>query len=266
MESTEDGSSWLRRFSSYESSHNRHARVREGWVKAIEDAGFTPQFIHGSQLAALPKGATVVIPDAWALSSAEQKALAALPPGSVTGSGCAGVFDEHGKLRTTGALAMVSDQEKSFVLGVGGVVESGESATAYSTGRLKPVPAQGFPSFVASVINRQPPVKIDSSARVYCHRYQSGKNRLFAFERNIAWQMSEALSQAGGNEALEKPVEVTAKWPAAAHLYDLRTGKYLGHQDHVTFTIDPWQPSLFAACTEKLREGDVVGLLAAQAH
>jgi hypothetical protein len=73
--------------------------------------------------------------------------------------------------------------------------------------------------------------------------------------------MSEALSQAGGNEALEKSVEVTAKWPAAAHLYDLRSGKYLGKQDHLTFTVDPWQPSLFAACPDKLPDGDVVRLL-----
>ena len=29
-------------------------------------------------------------------------------------------------------------------------------------------------------------------------------------------------------------------------MYDLRTGKYLGHTDRFTFLLDPWQPSLFA--------------------
>jgi hypothetical protein len=117
---------------------------------------------------------------------------------------------------------------------------------------------------VSSVIKHPPAVKVDAAARVYCHRYQLGNARLFAFERNIEWQMSEALSQSGGNEALEKPAEVTARWPVASHLYDLRTGQYLGHKDRITFTVDPWQPSLFAGCPDKLAEGDIVSLLAGQ--
>ncbi len=265
LETTGDGSSWFRRFSSYESTHNRHARVREGWVKAIEDLGFTPRFVHGSELAALPQDASVILPDSWALSASELKALSALPAGTVTGSGCAGVFDDHGRLRTEGALASVTRQDQSFSLGTGGLKVSDESAATYAAGRLKPSPDQGFPSFVASALKKKPAVAIDAAERVYCHRYRSGAHRLLAFERNITWEMSEALSQAGGNEALEKTGEVTATLPEPAHLYDLRTGKYLGHQSRFTFTLDPWQPSLFAACVEKLPGGDVVALLASQA-
>jgi hypothetical protein len=263
MESIGDGASWVRRFSSYEATHSRHARVREGWIKAIQDCGFTPQFV--SVLSTVSKGDTVVLPDAWALSKDELEGLRSLPPGSVTGSGSAGLFDEHGKLRSNDAFAVLSSQKGTFGLGATGLVESAESAEAYATERLKPNPPPGFPAFVASVIQRKPPVKVDAAARVYCHRYRLGKARLIAFERNIAWQMSDSLKQAGGNEALEEPGEVTARLAVAAHLYDLRTGKYLGHRDSLAFDLDPWQPSLFAVCEEKLPEGEIVSLLEAQA-
>lgn len=75
---------------------------------------------------------------------------------------------------------------------------------------------------------------------------------LIAIERNISYKMSESLKQAGGNEALEKPVEIKAALGVPAHAYDLRTLKYLGHVDTLTFTLDPWRPSLFASLPEKV--------------
>jgi hypothetical protein len=104
-----------------------------------------------------------------------------------------------------------------------------------------------------------------SRSRTRVHRYQAGPNRLLAFERNVDYHMSEDLKQAGGNEALEKPVEVEAKLAQAAHVYDLRARKHLGRTDHFTFRLDPWQPSLFALTTEPVAEDRVVELLLAQA-
>jgi hypothetical protein len=74
--------------------------------------------------------------------------------------------------------------------------------------------------------------------------------------------MSEDLKQSGGNEALEKPVEFTARLKAAAHVYDLRTGKYLGLLDQIPFMLDPWQPSLFALFAQRVTGDDVLGALA----
>jgi hypothetical protein len=51
MESTVDGSTWLRRFSSYEADHNRMAEVRDSWLKLFQDAGFSPRFISAHELA-----------------------------------------------------------------------------------------------------------------------------------------------------------------------------------------------------------------------
>ncbi len=45
LESTEDGRTWPRRFSSFESQHSRHAAIREAWLKSIQDQGFSPRFV-----------------------------------------------------------------------------------------------------------------------------------------------------------------------------------------------------------------------------
>ena len=77
--------------------------------------------------------------------------------------------------------------------------------------------------------------------------------------------MSEDLKQAGGNEALEKPVSVAATLATAAHLYDLRTQSYLGRTDRLQFTLDPWQPSLFAALSEQVPAETLMSFLERQA-
>ena len=103
------------------------------------------------------------------------------------------------------------------------------------------------------------PVRVPLETRTRVHRFKLGDARLLAFERNISYHMSEDLKQAGGNEALEKPVTLEATLAAPAHVYDLRALQYLGRTDRLRFTLDPWQPSLFAllgdqAPTEKLIE------------
>jgi hypothetical protein len=70
------------------------------------------------------------------------------------------------------------------------------------------------------------------------------------------------LKQAGGNEALERPLELEATLSRSAHVFDLRAQKYLGQTDHLRFTLDPWQPSLFAMTQEKLAAESIVTILA----
>ena len=52
LESTVDGSTWLRRFSSFESSNNRLVKVRDGWLKALTDLGYSPRFLSSQQVEA----------------------------------------------------------------------------------------------------------------------------------------------------------------------------------------------------------------------
>ena len=94
------------------------------------------------------------------------------------------------------------------------------------------------------------------------HRFSVARGQIVAFERNITYQMSEELKQAGGNEALEKPIEVEATLAQPAHVYDLRTQQYLGHIGRLRFSLDPWQPSVFALTQNRLpAEGIVAALL-----
>src|SRR5205807_2318763 len=53
QESTIDGSTWLRRFSSYEAEHNQVVRTRDGWLKMFQDTGYSPRFVTGDQLVSL---------------------------------------------------------------------------------------------------------------------------------------------------------------------------------------------------------------------
>jgi len=98
---------------------------------------------------------------------------------------------------------------------------------------------------------------VDPATRTRIHRYRLGNHRLLAFERNINYQMSEDLKQAGGNKLLEEPAVIEVKLPAPGHVYDLRTQKYHGKVDRFRFTLDPWQPSLFAIAGKPI-QGDLV--------
>jgi hypothetical protein len=99
-------------------------------------------------------------------------------------------------------------------------------------------------------------------------RYRLGSARLIAFERNIHYRMGEDLKQAADNRALETPVAFTAYLRVKSHIYDLRSGKYLGFADNVHVELDPWVPSLFALLPEKLPDdtGVVTALANAAAH
>jgi hypothetical protein len=113
----------------------------------------------------------------------------------------------------------------------------------------------------------QLPVQVPLELCIRTHRYRLGADaRLLAFERGVDYHMSEDLKQAGGNEPLEKSVTFTAKLSKKAHVYDLRTGAYLGERDDIAVDLNPWKPSLFALLGEKLPEGGgVVETLLSQA-
>src|SRR5438552_17558600 len=92
--------------------------------------------------------------------------------------------------------------------------------------------------------NLKPEVSVPVDARVRIYRFQSGDTLLLGFERNIDYQMSEDLKQAGGNEALEKPIQLRASLNSPLHSYDLVHKTYMGFSKEIQFTLDPWHPSL----------------------
>lgn len=266
LESTVDGSTWPRRFSSFEAEHNRHAKVRNAWLKAFQDLGFSPQFIASEQLEQLRLDPadqfTLVLPQAWALSDREIAKVESIctgprpatpPDRLVLADGPPGLFNEHGRLRTTNQLERVFPANPgSQAVAWRGDLKPKKRFAAGTVGfpqrRLSAMPDPALWDWLEGEVGRGT-IKLPPSARARVHRFRAGDALLVAIERNIEYQMSEDLKQAGGNEALEKQVELTARLSPSSptkHIYDLRTGQRLGHGQDWTFTLDPWQPSLFA--------------------
>lgn len=277
LESTVDGSTWLRRFPSFEADHNRQVKVRDGWLKACQDLGYSPEFISSEQIEAgdLQKaGATgplvLVLPCSWAISDREAVEIKRLlepsqhptPRHTLFCDGSPGQFDQHGKLRETSALGSFSPPPDA-TLPACFAIEGGKSArigidiAAYTADRLKLRPELGLQTWLASHLRGlEPEVSLPASACVRTYRFKSARGHLVAFERNISYQMSEELKQAGGNEALEQPVDLDAKLQHPMHVYDLRSQTYLGYTNQIHFSLDPWQPSLFALTPEPAPNGN----------
>ena len=265
LESTVDGSTWLRRFSSFEAAHNRHAQVRHAWIERLQDLGYSPRFMSTEQIerGALKDVTALVLPQSWAMSDAESAAIAAWQKSGRTllCDGTPGMFDAHCKLRASGpfdawfppgeinrASAMKPGAAKANVFPVDMV-------------KLAAAPSEEWAAWLAAQMPAPAPVRVPANARVQTHRYMLASTRLIAFERNVNYTMTEDLKQGGGNESLEKPVAFDAELAAPAHVYDLRTGKYLGHTAKIAVSLDPWQPSLYALSVAKLPDGDVVKTL-----
>jgi Beta-galactosidase len=260
LESTVDGATWPRRFSSFEAAHNHAAQARDGWLKAMEDLGYSPQFISAEQIEAgelaARSNAVVVLSSVYAISDQEAQQLS-----QVAGrhrlffDAFPGTFDQHGKLRRTFPTYLFD----------GGGGFTGDPAL-YAAERLRPIPspaALDLAGWLAANLQAQRPViSLPRAARVRVHRFRLPNGSLLAFERNIEYAMSESLQQAGGNEALEKPVEVQVTLPQAVHIYDLNTQTYLGRADHIEFTLDPWRPSLFALTAKEFPAASILSTLA----
>ncbi|MHA3775220.1 beta-galactosidase [Verrucomicrobiota bacterium sgz303538] len=292
LESQVDGSSWLRRFSSYEASHNRMLKVRNAWLKLVTDLGYSPRFVSSEQVekGELVRGGyrALIMPESLAVSDAEANAVktwlfADKQPRVFLSNGIPGLFDDHARLRPQPAFAdlipYAGPTERVFVrnnnvpLGNPAVDAREGNLSDYNAERSRVIDstwegdanrnpdlwstwarAKAFDAIAASI-------QVPPASRVAVHRFRLGEAQLVAFERNISYQMSEDLKQVGGNEPFEKPISFESKLPAPAHIYDLRTQKYLGHSDRISVSLDPWHPSIFALLSEQVPEDRVLDLL-----
>ena len=271
MESTVDGKTWLRRFSSYEADHNRHAVVRNAWLKALQDLGFSPNFIAGEELA---KGLAasqriLILPQSWAMSETELASVKSFSKREhrvVIADGPHGLLDEHGTMRANFDWPAKTSPEGVRVTfgtnpGEQSFRETSATLSDYPVNRLKATlesdPLETIRKLFADRGVR-PPVTVPAEMRVRVHRFKVGdKARLVAFERNVEYKMREELAQVGGNEQLEKPIAFVAKLAHPGHIVNLRTGERLGKHSEFRVELDPWQPALFAVTAEEVT-GDIV--------
>ena len=266
LESIEDGSTWVRRFSSYEAEHNRLAKVRGGWLKALQDLGYSPRFVAAAQiengLLSQAGYRVLVLPGSVAMSDRELEQVRLFREargGAAVLADAPVSFDEHGRLRPHAAFAATAPP--------------GSDLAAYAADRLQPEMPSTWAWIGAQCKGVKPAVTVrlrgnglPYAARAAVYRYALGRARLVAVERNIHYQMTEDLRQLGANDALEKPVDLDLQLDAAAYVYDLREAKLLGRTDRLAFTLDPWRPSLFALLPEQAAETNIVASLQRHAH
>ncbi len=284
LESTIDGKTWPRRFSSFEATHNQHAQVRNSWLKLLQDLGYSPGFANGPGIqddsepdnGAIFPGAShsdasaLIVPRSWALSPVERKWIDQARGRLINVvDGTPGFFDAHGKfsLPANWKRSNASEPQLRVDQETGAGLETvitQSSLDHYAVDRLSarfdPSAARKIAKPLAECIG-PPRVRVPIEARVRTHRFTLGKARLLAFERNIDYKMSEELAQAGGNEQLEKPVTFTATWNGEKHVVDLRTGQTLGRTASIEVHLEPWQPSLYALTDEPLAVDAVQALL-----
>jgi hypothetical protein len=256
------------------------AQRRQAWVKLLQDSGYTPRFISSEQIerGELKRVKALVLCNSIALSDEECRAIDEFSDGAddkrmLAGSGTSGQFDQHGRLRSRPGIKVPQKPASKDSL-----TWCYEIRANAGNGMKNPVDlrdwlsqrgsGQALPEIFANSTFRTvipPAIVVPPDLAIRTHRYRLGPARLVAFERNLVWQMGEDLKQHGGNTGLERPVSFEAKLLAKAHVYDLRSGKYLGHTDAVPVDLDPWRPSLFALLEQKLEDGmDIVAHLARQ--
>lgn len=285
LESTVDGSTWHRRFSSFEAGHNRLVRVRNSWLKLFQDLGYSPRFISAAELTQLgktqPGNAVLVLPQSLALADEEVAAVenfcrARAGSGGVFCDGTPGAFNEHGRLRATNRLEQLFPATKSTAASfvswsppgsTGSTTRQTDSKPGdiahFATDRLSVTPKTEWTDWARTYLRLPRAVTVPAEARVRIHRYRVGTARLLAFERNVNYQMSENLQQTAGNEFLEKPIELEATLTEPAFVYDLGTLKFLAQTNRVCFKLDPWQPTLLALLRERIPPAELLTTLTA---
>ena len=199
-----DGSTWLRRFSSFEADHNRQARVRDGWLKAFQDLGFEPQFISSEEIEAgrltSLGDAALVLPSSHALSDREAAEITpsyldnrnpsrmlssatACPARLMNTANCGNkALQSFSRLRRfgscAGAVVFQQWQECSPPRSLAISPVTPPTASLRRTGN-GPTGCGGSSNSLHPVIIRPP----RSHARV--HRFRAGTAELIAFERNV---------------------------------------------------------------------------------
>ncbi len=121
FDSREDGNTWPRRFSSYEATHSRFARVRDSFVRVIEDVGLQFNFVSYGQIESgeLLNGnyKVLLLPQSVAMSREEVKQIEAFVQagGTVIADNMTATMDEHCKRLPQGQLDELFGIQRSGV-------------------------------------------------------------------------------------------------------------------------------------------------------
>jgi hypothetical protein len=257
------GERWVHRNSSAERIRSRYVRLRESWVKLIEDNGFQYRFLCSAQVARgdlRPYDARtgqgfklLFLPEIEALSTAEADAIRAFVKagGAVVADKLPGAFDEHGKRRKVSPLAGLFGESKRAIL-------LNQDMLPYYRQRLYPQGDESLKMLIGKHLVRTvagdqvtPRVVGDDGqpvTGVEVTVWRNGAAELIALHRNPQLRVHELGPQEyRSNKKFEVPAKVKVSRPGVTTWYDVRAGRKLGQRKEVTVTVPPFEPAFLVA-------------------
>ncbi len=265
------GDKWVDRNSWNERRESRYFRLRESWVKLIEDNGLQYRFLCPPQVAAGalkpydPKTGegfkVLVLPEILALSAEEAKAIRAFVAagGTVIADKMPGTFDARGKRLGASPLAGMFDDAS------GRAVLLDKDMLPYYHQRLYPAGHKRSDDSLKQLVgglltaavgdDRITPVVVGADGKpvtgVEVTVWKNGRGQLIAIHRNPQIRVNELGPQEyKKNTKFETPVKLTVKLPYAVAWFDVRGGKKLEPDFETTVTLQPFEPVILSAFHE----------------
>jgi hypothetical protein len=259
-----DDRPWSRRNARSEFEDDAIRISLRNYLRAIEHLGFQPRFISAEQLekGELRRGGyrTVILPQAIALSSAAANGVREFIAhgGVAIADGEPGIFDDHGRKRTSPAL---SDLFR-------GPPEATSTSSPFHEGKAVyfPAPRPGDGDASASLAGLlkaagiEPPFRVTgkdgkTAREVETYVYGDGNSRLVALLRDPG--LPGPFSWTGGEGDAPETISVDLGHPY--HVYDIRARHDLGAASRVQVKLGRVAPVILALSEQPLRGPAISG-------
>ncbi len=266
LERRPGGNAWIDLSARFERSDNNFLRLRESWCRLIEDQGLQYKFVAYDDLGrgALSNGGyhLLILPQSSTLSPAEVDAIREFvwQGGTVIADGEPGTFNEHSRRLSQPALADLFGGAHNGPVtvrkaGQGQAIFLQTGTLNYLQDRLtrKEGPVHTLVGDLLRSNGLRPEFAVtDSSGKpvvgVEMHVFENGGVRLITLLSNPQSRVDElGPPDFRSNQRFETPVTVTVTLPQPLYLYDVRQCKSFGQKSKITVTINPYEPTVFAA-------------------
>ncbi len=263
LEVRPSGKDWIQRDSWSERMASRYFRLRESWVKLIEDNGMQYRFLCPAQVARGdlkpydPKTGrgfkVLILPEIHALSPAEAEAIRGFVQagGTVIADRPPGGFDAHGRKRDASPLADLFRHERAVLLD--------RDMLPYYQQRVFPGDKEGelkrlIGDHLRKALGRDrvTPEVTGEDGRpvtgVEVTVWRNGPAELVAIHRNPLLRIKELGPQEyKSNKKFETPVKLRVSFQRVRRWVDVRTGKALTGGVANTVTLPPFEPVILMA-------------------
>jgi len=250
LRSQPKGDAWATRTPSAERSDNDFLRLRESYCRIVEDLGLQYRFVSYSAVeqGELRRGAyrVLILPDSLALSEEEAAAIRDFMErgGTVIASGEIGSFDPHSRRLARSQLSDVQEQ----------VVRLPGDVLNYHRDRLlgKEGPVLEGARKVFETDGMRPKYRvIDERGQdvvgVETHVFRNGGATIVGLLTNPQLRVDElGPPEFKSNERFEKPRRLRLVAPEESFIYDIRKSESVGKRKDVEFTLDPYEPAIYA--------------------